>query len=165
MTPDNPFAPPKTEVADIAQPANVVRYAGFWIRVLAALIDSVLIVIVTYPILIAIYGWAYVDGGHSGFVAGPADFVLTWIAPAAASIVFWVYRQATPGKMAVSARIVDARTGGALTLGQSLLRYAGYFVALLPLGLGILWVAFDARKQGWHDKLAKTVVVRGRRSN
>jgi len=164
MTPDNPFAPPKTEVADIAQPANV-RYAGFWIRVLAALIDSVLIVIVTYPILIAIYGWAYVDGGHSGFVAGPADFVLTWIAPAAASIVFWVYRQATPGKMAVSARIVDARTGGALTLGQSLSRYAGYFVALLPLGLGILWVAFDARKQGWHDKLAKTVVVRGRRSN
>jgi uncharacterized RDD family membrane protein YckC len=43
------------------------------------------------------------------------------------------------------------------------LRYAGYFVALLPVGLGILWVAFDARKQGWHDKLAKTVVVRGRR--
>jgi len=165
MTPDNPFSPPKAEVADIAQPANVVRYAGFWIRVLAALIDSVLIVIVTYPLLIAIYGWAYVDGKQSGFVAGPADFVLTWIAPAAASIVFWIYRQATPGKMAVSARIVDARTGGPLTLGQSLLRYAGYFVALLPLGLGILWVAFDARKQGWHDKLAKTVVVRGRRSS
>ena len=164
MTPDNPFAPPKTDVADIEQPANV-RYAGFWIRVLAALIDSVLIVIVTYPLLIAIYGWAYVDGKHSGFVAGPADFVLTWIAPAAASIVFWIYRQATPGKMAVSARIVDARTGAALTLGQSLLRYAGYFVALLPLGLGILWVAFDARKQGWHDKLAKTVVVRGSRSS
>jgi len=158
----NPFSPPKAAVADIEQPADV-RYAGFWIRVLAALIDSVLIVLVTYPFLIAIYGWAYLDGERSGFVAGPADFVLTWIAPAAASILFWLYRQATPGKMAVSARVVDARTGRALTLGQSLLRYAGYFVALLPVGLGILWVAFDARKQGWHDKLAKSVVVRGGR--
>ena len=162
MTTNNPFSPPKAAVADVDQPANL-RYAGFWIRVLAALIDSVLIVLVTYPFLIAIYGWAYVDGEHPGFVHGPADFLLTWIAPAVASIVFWIYRQATPGKMIVSAKVVDARTGRALTLGQSLLRYAGYFVALLPIGLGILWVAFDARKQGWHDKLAKTVVVRGRR--
>ena len=161
---NNPFSPPKAVVADIEQAADL-RYAGFWIRVLAALIDSLLIVLVTYPLLIAIYGWAYVDGEHSGFVAGPADFVLSWIAPAVASILFWIYRQATPGKMAVSARVVDARTGRSLTLGQSLLRYAGYFVALLPVGLGILWVAFDARKQGWHDKLAKTVVVRGRRPN
>ncbi len=162
MTTNNPYSPPKAAIADIEQPAEI-RYAGFWIRVLASLIDSVLIVLVTYPLLIAIYGWAYLDEHRSGFVAGPVDFVLTWIAPAAAAIAFWIYRQATPGKMVVSARVVDARTGRALTLGQSLLRYAGYFVALLPFGLGILWVAFDARKQGWHDKLAKTVVVRGRR--
>ena len=162
MTENNPYSPPKASVADMEQPANL-RYAGFWIRVLASLIDSVLIIVVTYPILIAIYGWAYFDGDSSGFVAGPVDFVLSWIAPAVAAIAFWIYRQATPGKMIVSARVVDARTGGTLTLGQSLLRYAGYFVALLPVGLGILWVAFDARKQGWHDKLAKSVVVRGRR--
>jgi uncharacterized RDD family membrane protein YckC len=62
--------------------------------------------------------------------------------------------------MVVSAKVVDAKTGGPLSPGQSVLRYLGYFVALFPLGLGILWVAFDARKQGWHDKLAGTLVVR-----
>jgi len=39
-------------------------------------------------------------------------------------------------------------------------RYFGYFLASIPLGLGLLWVAFDKRKQGWHDKLAGTVVIR-----
>lgn len=39
-------------------------------------------------------------------------------------------------------------------------RYLGYFVSMLFLGLGCIWVAFDSRKQGWHDKLAGTVVVR-----
>jgi len=44
-------------------------------------------------------------------------------------------------------------------LAQWLIRYVGYFVAVLPLGLGILWVAWDKKKQGWHDKMAKTLVV------
>ena len=79
-------------------------------------------------------------------------------------LAFWIYKGATPGKMVVSARIVDATDrGGPMTKGQAVLRYAGYFVSLLPLGLGYLWVAFDRRKQGWHDKIAGTVVVRGRR--
>ena len=80
--------------------------------------------------------------------------------PAVTVILFWLYKQATPGKMAVSARVVDARTGNSLTVGQSIGRYLAYFVAILPLFLGIIWVAFDPRKQGWHDKLAGTVVVR-----
>ena len=64
--------------------------------------------------------------------------------------------------MAVSARIVDAKTGGKPTTRQLIVRYLGYFVSTIPLGLGLLWVAFDPRKQGWHDKLAGTVVVRPR---
>lgn len=64
--------------------------------------------------------------------------------------------------MAVSVRVVDADTGGPLTVGQSIGRYVAYFVSILPLFLGILWVAFDPRKQGWHDKLAGTVVVRSK---
>ena len=67
---------------------------------------------------------------------------------------------ATPGKIAIGARIVDARTGEPAGTGQLIGRYLGYFVSTLFLGLGLLWVAFDARKQGWHDKLAGTVVIR-----
>jgi uncharacterized RDD family membrane protein YckC len=90
------------------------------------------------------------------------DFVVSWVLPAIAVIIFWKYRQATPGKMAISARIVDVQTGGAPTTQQLIVRYLGYFVSTVPFGLGLLWVAFDARKQGWHDKMAGTVVVRPR---
>ena len=157
---NNPYHPPHAPVEDI-DASGEVEYAGFWIRVGAALIDTVIILAVTWPLLLALYGWAYFEQSRVGFFAGPADFAISWLLPAAASIAFWLSsKQGTPGKMAVSARIVDAKTGGKLTVGQSIGRYLGYFVALLPLGLGILWVAFDSRKQGWHDKLAGTVVVR-----
>ena len=45
--------------------------------------------------------------------------------------------------------------------GQLIGRYLGYYVSILPMMLGIIGVGFDARKQGWHDKLAGTVVIRG----
>ena len=139
------------------------EYAGFWIRVGASLIDTVLIVVITYPLLMAIYGEDYFDPEITGMVAGPADFLISWVLPAVAIILFWISRQATPGKLALSLRIVDADTGGALSLGQCVGRYLGYFVSSIPLCLGLIWVAFDKRKQGWHDKLAHTVVVKVRR--
>ena len=143
-------------------PEQNVEYAGFWVRVGAAIIDTLLIMAVLFPLLVAIYGWAYFDSEKTGFVAGPADFLLSYIAPAAAVIVFWIYKQATPGKMALSIRIVDATSGSPPSTGQCVGRYFAYFVSIFPLGLGLLWVAFDERKQGWHDKLAGTVVIRSK---
>lgn len=137
-----------------------LKYAGFWVRVFASVIDSVLIMCITIPLLISIYGWSYFDTGKTAFIAGPADFIISWVMPAVAIIVFWINKQATPGKMAISARIVDAETGNAPSTGQLVGRYFAYFVSAIPLCLGFLWVAFDRRKQGWHDKLAGTVVVR-----
>ncbi len=146
-------------------PNAAPEYAGFWIRVAASLIDTVLIACVIVPPLVAIYGWSYF-APSTGFVAGVADVLLSWVMPPVIVIAFWLYRQATPGKMLLSLRIVDAGTGGALGIGQSVGRYFGYFLSTIPLGLGLLWVAFDARKQGWHDKLAGTVVIRsGKRAS
>jgi uncharacterized RDD family membrane protein YckC len=79
-------------------------------------------------------------------------------------VLFWMYRQATPGKMAISARIVDAQTGGRPSNAQLIGRYFAYYLSMLPFCLGFVWVAFDPRKQGWHDKLAGTVVVRARKA-
>ena len=143
-------------------PEQDVEYAGFWIRVGAAIIDTLLIMAVLIPLLVAIYGWAYFEGANTGLFAGPADFLLSWVAPAVAVIVFWIYKQATPGKMVLSIRIVDATTGGPPSTGQCVGRYFAYFVSIFPLGLGLIWVAFDKRKQGWHDKLAGTVVIRSK---
>ncbi len=149
---------------DVSVPVDDLVYAGFWARVGAALLDTLLIVLVTGPLLVAIYGWAYFDGSKMTMFAGPADILISWVAPFVAVVLFWLYKQATPGKMLVSLKVVDARTGGKLSVGQTIGRYLGYFVATIPLGLGLLWVAFDAKKQGWHDKLAGTVVIRSRRS-
>lgn len=137
-----------------------LEYVGFWARVGATIIDTILLLLVTVPLLISIYGWAYFDPDQTGMVAGPADFLISWVLPAIAVVLFWLFKQATPGKLAVSARVVDAKTGNSISVGQAIGRYVAYFVSVLPLGLGIFWVALDSRKQGWHDKLAGTVVVR-----
>lgn len=141
-------------------PADL-EYVGFWLRVWAALIDSVLLLAIVMPLLYWIYGPAYFADPDA--VHGAADVLLNWVLPAAAVVVFWIYRQATPGKMAIGARIVDADTAQAPSTRRLIGRYFAYYLSIIPLCLGFLWVAFDARKQGWHDKLARTVVVRRRR--
>jgi uncharacterized RDD family membrane protein YckC len=155
----NPYEPPHSSLRDDNEDQNRV-YAGFWIRAWASIIDTILILLITFPLLIAVYGTGYFDLENSDIIAGPADFVISWVFPAIAVICFWVYKSATPGKMAISVKIIDAKTGGKASAGQLVGRYFAYFLAGLPLGLGIIWVAFDKRKQGWHDKLAGTVVVR-----
>lgn len=140
-----------------------VEYAEFWIRALTTIIDSILIILITFPILVYIYGWAYFDFEQTGWVAGPAEVIIAWILPAIATIIFWLQKQATPGKMAVGIKIVDAVTGNTISVSKAIGRYFAYLVSLLPLGLGFIWIAFDSKKQGWHDKLAGTVVVKSKK--
>ena len=153
---ENPYAAPSAPLTELSAG---VRYVGFWARVAASLVDSILISLITFPILWKVYGSGYFTA--SGFVQGPVDFLVSWIFPALAVVLFWMYRSATPGKSVMRAKIVDAATGAAPSPGQCVIRYLGYFVSTIPLGMGLLWVAFDSQKQGWHDKLAGTVVIRG----
>ena len=133
-------------------------YAGFWIRVGAATIDSVLVLILILPLMIGIYGIDSVLAGKTS--GGVWEILITWVLPAGVIILFWLYRAATPGKIMLRVKIADANTGGMPSTGQLIGRYFAYFVATIPLMLGILWVAFDKRKQGWHDKLAGTIVIK-----
>ncbi|MBV8604263.1 MAG: RDD family protein [Pelomonas sp.] len=133
-----------------------VEYVGFWARVVAALVDTVLLSLVLAPVLFALYGPSfYLEGPH-----GLAGLLFNYVLPAAAFVAFWIARQATPGKMVIGAKIVDAATGGPLRPGQAVLRYVGYYVSAIPFCLGLIWVGIDKRKQGWHDKIAGTLVVR-----
>lgn len=132
-------------------------YVGFLARFLASVVDSFLAMVIIMPVLFGFYGEALLS--VESFTGGPLYYLMTWVFPAAAVVLFWIARAATPGKMLINARIVDARTGGKPGTGQLIIRYLGYYVSLLPLLLGFIWVAFDKRKQGWHDKLAHTVVV------
>jgi len=137
---------------------NEQEYAGFWIRTWASIIDTVLILLIIWPILTSIYGVEYWQS--TSFVQGTWDVLLNYILPAIAVIVFWSYKSATPGKMLTNLTIVDAKSGGKPSTGQLIGRYLGYYVSMLPLFLGIIWVGIDKRKQGWHDKLAGTVVIK-----
>jgi uncharacterized RDD family membrane protein YckC len=85
--------------------------------------------------------------------------LLAVVAIALAVIGFWRYCGATSGKIALGLKIVDARTGGAPGLLQLIVRFFAYALSALPLYLGFLWAAVDRRKQGWHDKIARTIVI------
>ncbi|WP_414729828.1 RDD family protein [Zhongshania aliphaticivorans] len=146
-------------------------YAGFWVRVWASIIDTVLFGLLLMPVFALTMGdaqWSSIerDGMHASTMSfqsmgmsGGVSVLLNYILPAIVVIIFWTYKSATPGKLLLKIRIVDAKTGGKPSTVQWLIRYIGYYVSAFVFMLGFIWVGFDRRKQGWHDKLASTVVI------
>ncbi|HZF20213.1 MAG TPA: RDD family protein [Burkholderiales bacterium] len=144
-------------MADNVMTSREPRYVGFWMRVFASIIDSLILVVFIGLIAFAVYGMQYVRLSSEGKTL-MFDLLVQGLLPALAVIVFWRYRGATPGKMLISAKIVDAETLGTPSTGQLIGRYFAYIVSCIFM-LGFIWIAFDRRKQGWHDKLAGTVVI------
>ena len=134
------------------------EYIGFWLRVAAAFIDTAALSLVVLPVLLFIFSDALPI--HDSQVLFAVYSIITYGLPIVAIILFWFYRSATPGKMVIDAIIVDADTLGPPSKWQLILRYLGYYVSIFPFCLGLFWVAWDKRKQGFHDKLANTVVIR-----
>lgn len=141
-----------------------VEYAGFWRRVAASLIDTLI-----FGLILGV-AWVLLGLGEApqtGVTPGPRiagehawlGALAQNLLPALITVFFWVKFLGTPGKLLLGCQVVDARSGARLSVAQAILRYLAYFVSALPLGLGFLWVAWDKRKQGFHDKIAKTVVV------
>ena len=127
------------------------KYVGFWARFAAWFLDCILVIIFIFPAFLV-----------REFVNYYGGILLYWVLCILGHIiilVLWFTKQASIGKMAISAKIVDARTGKAPTKGQLIGRYFAYWLSGFPLGLGFLWIAFDSKKQGWHDKLAGTAVI------
>ena len=130
-----------------------VELAGVGARLLAQIIDLFWLLPLSF-VLGAVA--TFVNGGEMSL----GGELMANLIGALVVLLFWVERQATPGKLVLGLSIVDAETGGVPTLGRFTLRYVGYLVSALPLGLGYLWAIWDKRKQGWHDKMAGTLVVR-----
>ena len=127
------------------------KYVGFWARLGAWFLDCILVIIFIFPAFLV-----------REFVNYYGGILLYWVLCILGHIiilVLWFTKQASIGKMAFSVKIVDAKTGGVPTKGQLIGRYFAYLLSSLPLGLGFLWIAFDSKKQGWHDKLAGTAVI------
>ena len=100
-----------------------------------------------------------VVSGLITLMLGPVASLLLPLGAAAYTIFCWHRYGATPGKIAFSAKIVDAKSGGRPGLGRLAARYFAYIISAAPLFLGFAWIAIDRRKQAWHDKIAGTKVV------
>lgn len=137
---------------------NHFEYAGFWIRTLASLIDTFLLLLIIVPVLTMIYGPGFFMGEPG--IGAFWYVIFNYIFPAAVIILFWYFKSATPGKMVLRLKILDAKTGGKPSTRQLLVRYIGYYISTIPMLLGLVWVGVDKRKQGWHDKLAGTIVIK-----
>ena len=149
--------PQQTSASTLILPDGKFEYGGFWARFAAHLIDMVIYLFITLPIIFYIYGINYIF--KESLFAGFWDVILNVILPTIAVILFWRFRSATPGKMIIDLRIVDATTLAKPTTAQLIIRYFAYLVSIIPLFAGFIWVGIDKRKQGFHDKLAKTVVI------
>jgi uncharacterized RDD family membrane protein YckC len=138
------------------------EFAGFFRRLLAFMLDSLMVSIISSGLLVALFGLQSLSQVESIADVLQRDWHLIAIEhglPALWSLGFWLLWMATPGKMLLDCEIIDARSQQRARPLQLLIRYLGYFASALPLGLGFLWMAVDRRKQGLHDKLAGTLVV------
>lgn len=146
-------------------------YVGFWVRMLAFLIDNVAVFFLIIPVIrysisdtnINLQDYDLQDAQQLVELLNRLliQFSVDAVLLGAIFILFWIVKSATPGKMVLGCSIVDARTLGKASNRQNVIRYIGYYISLIPLGLGFIWIGFDPRKQGWHDKLANTVVIKG----
>lgn len=168
-------------------PPELKKYASFNRRMWAATIDSV-ILLFFYPVIETVFSFFYpqVDVDFSAlaekarmqtdqhessriFWQGMVEsgFVDRWLSSVCVqmsvylvfSAICWRLWSATPGKMVMRIRLADSRTEGKISDLQIGLRLIGYVISALPFLLGFFWIAFSKHRQGWHDRLANTVVI------
>jgi uncharacterized RDD family membrane protein YckC len=149
----------------------IYKYAGFWRRLVAFTIDNTIITIafsVLFIISIIAFLFGAMSGDSSEWLAdliNPTKFsamaIFVWFFFLIITIVYFTYFHGatgrTPGKMLLGLQVLCA-DGTPLSFGIAFLRSVGYFVSSI-FYLGFIWAAFDKRKQGWHDKIAGTVVI------
>lgn len=135
--------------------------AGFGRRLVASLVDGILLSIVGYIIgtLLGQDVTAVEEGTAIYSLEGPAAGFSLLL-----QLAYYVYFEggaagATLGKKALGIRVIDARGGGPIGYGRAFIRWIGRFVSALPCLLGYFWMLWDDNKQTWHDKFSNAIVV------
>jgi uncharacterized RDD family membrane protein YckC len=151
-------APPPAAPSSRPGPMPGYHYAGFWVRFLAFLIDGILLAVITAP-FVPLWGSNFTASSANFQVHAQVDPVGTLI-----GLVYlagmWSWRGQTIGMMPFNMKVVGVADGKNIDIFRAVLRYVGFIIAAIPLLIGLIWAAFDSRKQGWHDKIAGTLVIR-----
>ena len=137
-------------VADATAVAASTNKAGFWIRFFAYFLDSIIALIIG---VVAYFVGSIIDasiGMLLYFLVAFGYFIYFWSSAGGGQ---------TPGMKVLDLKVI--RTDGSqLTITQAIIREIGFIIAYIPFSIGLIWAAFDANKQGWHDKIAGTYVIR-----
>ncbi len=161
--------PLKSAVAPAGQSPQLV-YGGFWKRLLASYLIDGFIISSIFPILILLFlptkSFFPVDIINQS-ASFTSSFIPLLMIYALTIVLYYSYYATTTalfggtvGKLLLGLKVVDISTGQKIGWIKSLIRHGpGYFVSSLVFYIGFIWIAFDAKKQGWHDKIAGTVVV------
>ncbi len=166
--PPPPAVPPPPvytwqQPTDEAGPAPGVRWGGYGGRLLAYIVDWILISVATLAVtfVLGILLALFANQG-SDTAAGLTGLILVVVVLLIAFgyfPYFWSRSGQTPGMRMVRIRVVRDRDGGPISGGQAVLRLIGYFINSLVLYLGWIWIFIDGRRRGWHDLIAGTVVI------
>ncbi len=162
--PPPPPPPPPPQMAGGYPPAYAptpyvrqASYGGFWIRVVAYIIDAIILGIIGAILSIPL-AVNYADMNSGSYRASNGiDLLLSGLY----FVGLWTYMGASLGQRIFGMRVVDADTGQPITLGKAVIRWLGLLLSFFVCLIGVIWVAFDSRKQGWMDKIAGTVVLQG----
>lgn len=146
--------------AAITQPraaAEAPRYAGFWIRVLAFFIDALAIGVIASAVSLGQAGIVIWD--HWLQLVAWRNFLET----ALSFLYFTILWSTLGGGQTLGMRLLGLRVVGAggtpIDYGTAVIRWIGIVISAAVILLGLIWVALDPRKQGWHDKMASTFVL------
>ena len=155
------YAPPP-QMPSGYQPMAVASpgsYGGFWIRVVAYIIDAIILGIIG-GILSVPLGVNYSDVNSLSSAGARTSNGIDLVLSLVYFVGLWTYMGGTIGQRILGMRVVDAATGQPIGLGKAVVRWLGLLLSFFVCFIGVIWVAFDGRKQGWMDKIAGTVVVR-----
>lgn len=133
-------------------------YRGFWIRLGAVLIDSI---VLSLPITLLLSIFYFIPSGMNTEETGLLINLFQAIIVFAITIILWIrWDGATPGKKLLKIKIIDSKTMSDITIGQAILRYVGYFISGIILGIGYIMAGFHSEKKALHDIMAGTLVVK-----
>jgi len=139
------------------------QYGGFWKRTLAFLVDKFILFFIC--LLFLLVGLSAMHSGFNGLEPGKIMgrfFLIYYGMTHLLGMLYFTYFHGTtgqtPGKMILGLQVIQS-SGEMMTPGIAFLRWVGYLFSGLILNLGFLWIIFDKRKQGWHDKIAGTLVI------
>lgn len=114
----------------MAQQAAAPRFAGFWICLVAFIVDAIIMGVLS----VVFIGIFYLP-------------------------VMFAWKGQTVGMMLVGVKIVRAADGGPISAGTAIIRWLAMILSAIVIYLGFIWIAFEPRKRGWHDMIAGTVVI------